>query len=299
LENRGERMQVDVVVMTEKTVQSIMDWQLRRDSKGEFRAVYSDGSNQSPEKAWNDLTLKINHLALRRGKYVPLEIFLYLRDGLHSSIYDYGILGEIVADARNHVVGGKLYVVWDRLSEQSFVQIFNEESNQILLAKCFCAFLHSGVTDSIEITREERPKGAYTFDKEKKILRGCAVTSEKRQQTLNAAVHKNGWGYVLRNEAWLLETLLKELTREAGLSAFSSNHIIIFDAVPNYRFGGPKTLLDKFRGINLNGEGIVVTTPGGYSRDLSQQCHNATPPLKLVTFNGIFEVMYALLQLNK
>ncbi|MDT4896474.1 MAG: hypothetical protein QOH25_1551 [Acidobacteriota bacterium] len=291
-------MQVDVIVMTEKNVQSIMDWQLRCDRKGELRAVYADGSDQAVEKAWKDLALKIYRRALR-GKNAPLEIFLYLRDGLHNSIYDYGILGEIVADARHYVVGGKLYVVWDKLPEQAFVQIFSEESNQILLAKCFCAFLHSGVTDSIEIARGEKPHRECTFDAEKKILRGCAVISEKRQQTLNAVMHKDGWGYVLRNEAWLLETLLNELMREAGLSSFSPNHVIIFDAVPNYRFGGPKALLDKFRGINPGGKGMVATTPEGYSRHLSQECNNVTPPLKIVTFNGIFEVMYALLQLNK
>jgi hypothetical protein len=257
-----------------------------------------------PKKAWNDLATRTHNRALS-GKRTPLEIFLYLRDGLQNSIPDYGILEDIVAEAREHLVGGKLYVVWDRLTENAFVDNFSEEldqiqqANQILLAKCFCALLQGGVTDVIEIAPREWAKGEGSFEKKKTMLRGYAVASERRHQELVAVAGGDGWGYVLRNEAWLLENLLTELIRESGRPSSCANHIVIFDAAISYEFGGPKPLLDKFRRINTDHKGIVAATPEGYSRALSQHCDKANPPLRLVTFNGIFEIMYALLQLNK
>lgn len=298
-------MQVDVIAMVETTSQSIMEWQLRPDGKGEIRALYTDGSDHPPEKAWEDLTLKTNRLALKKRKHVPLDIFLYLRDGLDNTIPDYGILREIVADARDRVVGGKLYVAWDRLTKDAFVDNFSEKlnrsqrANQILLAKCFCALLQEGITDVIEIMPQEWAQGEGSFDKRKTLLHGYAATSETRQQALTAGISRDGWGYVLRNEAWLLEDMLKELIRESGRPSSFPNHVVVFDDPPSYRFGGPKALLDKFRRINPDYKGIVAATPEGYSIALRQLCDKATPPLRLVIFNGIFEIMYALLQLNK
>ena len=297
-------MQVDVIVMAEKTIQSIMDWQLRPDHKDELRAVYVDGSGQPPIKAWDDLALRIYSRALE-GKHAPSDIFLYLRDGLHRTIPDYGTLRDIVADARNHVVGGKLYVVWDKLNVNAFVDNFREDSSQIqranavLLAECFCALLQGGVTDIVEIERQEWAQVEGSFDKKKIMLRGYAVASERRQQELAEVVSEGGWGYVLRNEAWLLESLLKELTRESGFPCSGPNHLVVFDAVPSRSSGGPKGLLEKFRRINPDQRGIVAATLEGYSRELSLQCNNAIPLVRLVKFNGIFEVMYALLQLNR
>src|SRR5215213_277107 len=206
-------MQVDVIVMAEKNTQSIMDWQLRPDRNGKLRAVYPNGSVKTPERAWKDLALTINRRALR-GNHTPLEVFLYLREGLHNSIYDYGILESIVAGALDHAWYGKLYVAWDRLPEKAFAQTFSEESNRILLAKCFCAFLREGVADLIEVTRKEKLQEDFTFEEKKKILRGCAVNAEKRREALKAVVSEEGWGYVLRNEAWLLDRLLNEFATD-------------------------------------------------------------------------------------
>lgn len=279
----------------EKKTQSIADWQLRPNRNGDLRAVYRNGESLTPERAWKDLALKINRRALR-GSHAPVEIFLYLRDGLHDSIYNYGILEETVAAARDHAWGGRLYVVWESVPATMFEPTFGEGSDQILLARSFCAFLREGVTDLLEITRRDKPGEGVTFEDEKRILRGCAVASERRRDALRAAVSEDGWGYVLRSEAWLLEDLLKELLTEGCLPASGSNHVAIFDAVPRF---GPKELLDKFRRVNRTNAGIVAATPEGYSRDLDYQCTIGAPPLELVTFNGIFEIVYALLQLNK
>ena len=297
-------MQVDVIVMAEKTIQSIMDWQLRPDGKGALRAVYVDGSDQSPEKAWQDLALIIHSRALE-GQRTRVDIFLYLRDGLHNSIQDYGNLEDTVIHAQHYVAGGKVYVVWDRLTENAFAVNFSEYlnriqmANQILLAQCFCALLRRGVTDVIEIAPGAWAQGEGSFDENKILLRRHAVTSERRQQELTAVITGDGWGYVLRNEAWLLEVLLKELIRESGRPSSCSNHVVVFDAIPSPISGGSEGLLDKFKRINPAHKGIVATTPEGYSMELRRHCDKATPPLRLVIFNGVFEIMYALLQLNK
>lgn len=267
-----------------------MRWQLRPDGTGELRAIRPDGSDQTPDKLWKELSLKINQRALK-GNHSPLEIFLYLCDGLHNSIYDEGTLEKIVASARDHAWGGRLYVVWD-----TFAETVGKDSNQVLLAKCFCTFLHGGVTDVIQIPRNEKPPMEMTPDEENRALRGLATSSEKRTQTLKAVVGEEGWGYILRDEAWSPESLLGELARAGCLPTSNANHVVIFDATPEY---GPKQLLDKFKRINSAKKGIVAATPQSYTRDLKYQCETETPPLEIVAFNGILEVIYALLQLNK
>jgi hypothetical protein len=292
-------MEVDVIVMVEGGIQSIMDWQLRHDSKGELRALYADGRSQPEESAWEDLAVEINRRAFE-GDHTPVELFIYLRDGLDNSIYDYRTLQRLAAGARDHAWGGKLYIVWDKLPAKTFKLAFGEAANQILLAKCFCAFLHEGVTNLIELT-QKRPRrndsfGEKPFDEKKKALRGAVVILERRLQTLRSAVTDDGWGYVLRNDAWLLETLLSELGKEGCLPSGRPNHIVLFDASPRL---GPKELLDKFDRVNHNRRGLVGVVPEADSEALEYQCQTAQPPLEILHFNGIFEAVYGLLQLNK
>ena len=288
-------MQVDVIVMAEKSTQSIMDWQLRPDRKGELRAIFRDGVTQSSERAWKDLALTINRRAFA-AKHIPVEIFLYLREGLKNSISEHGLLEDIVAQAMDHGWGAKLYVVWERFSKRMFKTTFSEKPNQIHLAKCFCAFLRAGVTDLIELTRNEKSQREFSFEEEKKELRDYAVNSEKRLKSLKAIVTKGGWSYVSRKDALPLNDFLNEFIEEGCLPASGSKHLIIFDSPPEY---GPKELLDKFKSINPDKQGIVVTTPEGESKPLQYHCETEEPPLKLLSFNGIFEATYALLQLNK
>ncbi|OLE51235.1 MAG: hypothetical protein AUG51_23670 [Acidobacteria bacterium 13_1_20CM_3_53_8] len=291
---RGVCMRVDVIVMAEKNTQLVMSWTLRPNRKGELRAVCHNGSSQSPEKSWKDLALKINRRALR-GNHAPVEIFLYLRDGLRSSIYDYGILEDIVLSALEHAWAGKLYVVWDRLPATALEAGFGEEQEQILLAKCFCAFLCGRVTDLIELNHREKPRGRLTCEEERQLLRGCAAKSQRRWEILQGVASEGGWGYIARKNARILGSFLSELVSEGCLLSSGTNHVIILDAAPEF---GPKELLDEFRRVNRVNNGIVAATPEGYSKDLCYQCRGESPLLEVLTFNGVFEVVYALLQLN-
>src|ERR1044072_2265627 len=133
-------MRVDVIIMAEKNTQPVMRWAFSPDRRGELRAVYPNGSSQSLSKAWTELAIKINRRALG-GEHTPVEIFLYLRDGLLGSVYDYGTLERILEGALDHAWAGRLYVVWDRSPATSLESGFGEEQEQILLAKCFAAFI--------------------------------------------------------------------------------------------------------------------------------------------------------------
>ena len=288
-------MQVDVTVMAEKSTQSIMDWQLRPDRKGDLRAIFRDGSTQSFERVWKDLALTINRRAFA-AKHIPLEIFIHLRDGLNNSISEYGPLEDIVARAREHGWGAKIYIVWERLSKKVFKTTFSGKSNQIYLAKCFCAFLREGVTDLIELGPKVKSQGELSFEEGKKALRDYAANSEKRMKSLKAIVAKGGWSYVSRKDALALNDLLNEFIEEGCLPASGSKHFIIFDSPPEY---GPKELLDKFKSINPAKQGVVITTPEGESKPLQYHCETEDPPLRLFSFNGLFEAIYALLQLNR
>jgi hypothetical protein len=280
--------------MTEKNTQPVMCWAFRPDRRGELRAVYSNGSSQSPEKAWTDLALKINRRALG-GEHTPVEIFLYLRDGLRGSVYDYGTMEKIVEGALDHAWAGRLYVVWDRSPATSLESGFGEEQGQILLAKCFDAFLRCRVTDLIEVNPKGRPPGGLSAEEERQVLRGYAASSQRRWEALRAATGESPWGYVLRKDARILESFLGELVREGCLPPSGSSHLVIFDAAPEF---GPKELLDEFRRVNGLNSGLVAATPKGYSKDLCYQCGRESPPLRVLTFNGVFEVAYALAQLN-
>lgn len=287
-------MRVDVIAMTEKNTQPVIGWAFRPDRKGELRAVYPNRSSQSPEKSWTDLALKINQRAVR-GEHTPVEVFLYLRDGLPASVYEYGTLGKIVAGALDHAWAGRLYVVWDSLPVNSLERAFGTESARILLAKCFSAFLQGRVTDLIEINRWGRPPRQPNAEEERQILRGYAASSQKRWEALRAFAGDAPWGYVLRKDARTLEAFLSELVREGCFPPSGSSHLIIFDAAPEF---GPKELLDEFKRVNSTGRGLVAATPEGYSKDLYYQCERESQPLQVLMFNGVFEAAYALSQLN-
>ncbi|MGA9994547.1 MAG: hypothetical protein WBP93_03985 [Pyrinomonadaceae bacterium] len=287
-------MRVDVIVIVEETLESIMNWQLKPDDKGRLCALRTTRDNQSiqtPARAWGELTRQINRRALG-GNHNPVEIFLYLRDGLRDSIEEYDVLKGIVADGRNHALGGKLYVVWDdRALELSFYEL--DALN--MLVKCFRGLLRERVTDVIEITRGETPLGELSFNEQKKIIRGRADTSQKRQETLKGFVSKDGWSYGLRNESRMLESLLSEFVKDGYLPSTSPNNLIIFDASPEF---GVEELLGEFGKGPQNLKRVVATTLESYSAILKYQRQSEAPPIEVTLFKGTLEMVYALLLLN-
>src|ERR1700752_5354649 len=230
-------MQVDVIVMLHKTNRTIMDWQLKTDSRGELRVVDDDHSSQTPEKKWKDLALKINRQALNGDQdlqlgYLPVEVILYLPEGLLNCSYDYGTLERIAAAVRTHAWAGKIYVAWDKVPATALSSEFDQLN---LLTKCLAGLITQRVTDLIEITPQDKPTSELPFEEKARILRGRMVSSEKRRDELKTMVSDDGWSYVVRNESRLLENLLSEFVRIGCMLSSSPNHLIIFDAPPAIR----------------------------------------------------------------
>ncbi|HVG21088.1 MAG TPA: hypothetical protein VNI02_18725, partial [Blastocatellia bacterium] len=281
--------------MVEETLESIMNWQLKPDDEGRLCALRTTRDKQSIQisagRAWNELTRKINRRA-SGGRQAMVEIFLYLRDGLRGSIEEYDVLKGIVAAARNHALGGKLYVVWDdRALEISFYDL--DALN--MLVKCFRGLLRERVTDVIEITRGEKTLGELGFDEQKKIIRGRADSSQNRQKTLKGFFSEDGWSYGLRNESRMLESLLSEFVKDGYIPPASPNNVIIFDASPQF---GVEELLGEFGEVPQGLKSVVATTLESYSAILKYQRQAKTPHVEVVLFKGTLEMVYTLLLLN-
>lgn len=283
------KLRVDVIVMFKEDAYSINDWVLQTDDSGNFGGVPDNDLSQIPETKWGDMALEINNRA-RSGKHEPVEIFLYLRDGLLTSIHYFGTLKKIAAAAQHHVWAGHVYVVWDKTHETTVENSFQELDKVNLLIEFCCALLQERVADLIEISLIGRSPTGLSSEDLRRFLRGRALTSRNRRADLKALVQEDGWSHMLRNEsrdlAWLLNVF-----EGRCLPSSAPSHMLIYEASA----GQPlEALIEKSKAIHK----VVATLGGSYSDEVKKVCDRQNPPLDILTFQSIFEVFYALLQLN-
>jgi hypothetical protein len=285
-------MRVDVIVMAGGgTRESIMDWQLKPDTSGQLCVRRKGVPGRTPAETWEELTGEINRRALA-GRHSPVEIFLYLRDGLRGSLEEYDVLKDFVVTARRHALGGGIYVVWDAGAlETDFYEL--DALNTLVV--CFRGLLEERVTDIIEITRRQGPLGKLSLKERTKIIRGRTVSSQRRRERLKALASEGSWDYVLPNEARFLESFLSEFVRDGVLPPSGPNHLIIFDDAPML---GADELLSEFDKTHPGGRGVVAATLESYSALLKSQRAPESPRREVILFEGTLEAVYALLLLN-
>jgi hypothetical protein len=280
---------VDVIVMLEKNADSIMEWVIKTDDSGNLCDTVEHGIGSPPEKKWRELALEINRRA-RSGNHERVVIFLYLRNGLLDSISHVGILKRIAATAQHHVWAGNVYIAWDKTRHTTTLDKFNDLDNANLLVDFCCALLEEGVTDLIELPRNDGLRDIPS-EKLRTVLHGRASTSRDRRAELKTLVDEEGWSHVLRNEARELEWLLNRFIKRHCLPSSSPNDMIIFEASAGQ---SAKGTIEKSTGIRR----VVAATVESCTDDLKKACDDEKPPLNILQFRNLFEVLYALLQLN-
>jgi len=285
-------MQVYVIVLLEKSTQAIMEWRLKPDSQGKQRVADSSLPKMTPEKKWKDLTLKIHRRAVQRP-HTPVEIFLYLPEGLPKSACHDRILAQVITDARKHAWGAKLYIVWDQTLATSLKLLDLDQFNG--LTECLRTLTYQRVTGLIEITGLQRPLGQLSSVERREIIRERAVSSEKRKKELTALVRPDGWSCVVRNESRRLEDLLHEYVKDGRVPCSSPNRLIIFDSSPRFSAIG---LLDRFTGLGRKDRVVVATTLESYPAVLKHYPRVKARVLNTLVFNDSVELVYAVLQLN-
>ncbi len=291
-------MQIDVIVLRQGTNHSIAAWRSWTEANGKFYARNQQGTPVPTEEMWQDLAFTINRLACDDTP-TPVDVFLYLRDPLVESLYNYALLKEIVSEARNHAWAGNLYLAWDQ-EGNTFPKAYpgrayagkTHDGNAIRLEKWFRTLSEEGVTDLIEITKETKSKYSDALN----LLRECGDATQERRRDLRGLVTKGGWGVVLRNEASFLKDFIKLLVKKGELlPSDPENNVVFFDQKPHF---GLIELLDKSRKLSGNGNRFITTLSRVNSEELKYLCdrEGLNEPFD---FNGTFEWLYALIRLNQ
>jgi hypothetical protein len=281
-------MQIDAIILLQGTTEAIEAWRFNTDQNGQFYTVNEPGSHIPHKDKWEELAIKINRLAYG-GAHTPVDVFLYLRDPLRETFYNYGHLKNIVNYARNHTWAGNLYLVWDQQAGTAFSSLY--PGNAIVLEKWFQVLSEERVTDLIEITKEIKSKYPDALN----LLRVCADVAKQRRNNLRGFVTAEGWGVILRNEASLPEAFIKILVKAKLLPSDTTNKVIFFDQKPHF---GLIELLDKSRRLSQEGSRLVTSLPKINSNELKYLC-NREGLNEPIDFNGTFEWLYALIRLNQ
>jgi len=257
-----------------------------------MRAVYLDGVDRAQGEAWNDLSLEIVRRALPTSEDSgrAVEVFLYLHDNLAASIYNYADLRRLVADAKRHAWGNKIYVAWNRNPYTEFTNIYSD-TKPTLLEIWLKSLIDEDVAGVLEMKR-----GRNTLNdapETVKLLRSYSTEYTKRKLLLDSLTTEPGWGLRYRKRAKPLEDLLGRFIKSQRLPSVSHNHIIFLDRKLTLPLR--KELLDD----RPPGNYVVATTQEAYSKDLEGACEAQSPPLQIIQFSGHFEAIYSLLQMNR
>jgi hypothetical protein len=285
-------VRVEVLALIAGTIREVARWRLQPNHQNNIRAVYADKMDRTQGEAWDELKLEIVRRALPssedNGRAV--EVFLYLHDDLVTSIYNYADLKRLVADARRHAWGNKIYVAWNRSPHTEFSNIYTD-TTPALLEVWLRSLVDEDVAGLLEV---KRAQAASNDDSETiKLLRGYTTEYTKRKSLFNSLAVDEGWGLSHRKRAKPLADLLGRFVKSQLLPGDSRNRIIFLDR--KITLALKKELLDD----RPPGNYVVATTQEAYSGDLEGACAEESPPLQLVQFSGHFEAIYSLLQLNK
>jgi hypothetical protein len=282
-------IRIDVLVMLAETSHHIKAWVVKADNSGELYGMPNDDDRPMPETNWSELALEINSRA-RSGNHERLDVFLYLRNGLLSCINYHGILKKIVAAVQHHVWASNVYVVWDRPrgAEPIVEQLCTPDKSNVLV-HFYRILLQERVTGLIEIPFVKPPR-KLTTEAMRTFLHRQAKLSLRRRADLKQLVSEDGWSFRLRNEARSLSHLLRPF-KERHLPSSASNDLLIFES-------GTKEAVEALIGNSTARRKVIAATDESYSDDLKEAADSAKPPVKLLEFQNIFEVIYALLQLN-
>jgi hypothetical protein len=285
-------VRVQVLALMAGTIREVIGWHFQSDRQSNMRAVYLDGVDRPQGEAWDDLSLEIVRRALPSsgdsGRAV--EVFLYLHDDLAASIYNYADLKQLVADAKRHAWGNKIYVAWNRSPHTEFANIYTD-TKPALLEIWLGSLIDEDVAGVLEVKR-----GRDTLSdalETVKLLRRHTSEYTKRKSLLDSLTAGQGWGLSHRKSAKPLGDLLGGFVKSQRLPGASHNHIIFLDRKLTLPLR--KELLDD----RPPGNYVVATTQEAYSKDLEVACAAQSPPLQMIQFSGHFEAIYSLLQMNR
>lgn len=274
------------------TIREVMGWRLQPNHQSQMRAVYPDGVDRPQGNAWDDLSLEIVRRALPSSEDSgrAVDVFLYLHDDLATSIYNYADLRQLVADARRHAWGNKIYVAWNRSPHTEFSNIYTD-TTPALLETWLGSLIDEEVAGLLEVrrARETLNDALETV----KLLRSYTTEYTKRKSMLDSLTVEKGWGLSHRKKAKPLEDLLDRLVKSHRLPGSSHNHIIFLDRKLTLPLR--KELIDD----RPPGNYVVAVTHEAYSKDLEGACAAQLPPLQMIQFSGHFEAIYSLLQMNR
>ena len=282
-----------VIVLPQEETKPINMWQVAVDHRRQLYTVDERGRRISSKDAWENLAIDINETAHGK-KHTALDVILYVSDSLPLWLNNLSLLDAATQEARDHSWGGNVYIAWDRVS---FNILWNE--NGVVFERWFKNLIDAGVTDLIEVTKEKTsPEGGNIFESMHKALCDRALKAKRRREVLREFVIEGGWGAIVRTGIGPLERFITMLVNEKLLPSGVKNHAVFFDAEPYLGF---IELMDKLNDINQRGSRFAAALPFGKSKydRLEYYCNREKPILKIIDFNGAFEYLYALIQLNR
>jgi hypothetical protein len=285
-------VRVEVVALMAGTIREVAGWHLQPNHWSNMRAVYLDGVGRSRGEAWGDLSLEIVRRALLssedNGRAV--EVFLYLQDDLATSIYNYADLRQVVADAKRHAWGNKIYVAWNRSPQTEFSNIYTD-TTPALLETWLGSLLDEDVAGLLEVRRARDTSNDAS--ETVKLLRKYTTEYTRRRLLLDSLTVGQGWGLNHRKKAKPLQDLLDRFVMSKRLPGACHNHIIFLDRKLTI------ALEEELFNNRPPGNYVVATTHEAHSKDLEGACEVQSPPLEIIQFSGHFEAVYSLLQMNR
>jgi hypothetical protein len=269
-------MQLEVVVLRDKTTHPLENWMCRTDADGRiwvYDLLGELSTKKAAEACWRDLALKISGLSSPQ----KVDVFLRLEIELAEQIHDVGPLEEVITLAQKYSWGGNIYVEWNQEKNSKF----RPSDHSIFLRNWLTMLADRGISALIEMPKKEA-KDSNKFVS----LRRCAGQAEDRRNHLQAAVNGGNWAAVVDSD---LEGLLIELAK-TGLIPLDGPNEIIFYAPRSKQL----RKLHKKSGEAKRKGSQLLTAAVGVDTESLQEWWDSKP----LFFNGTLEWLYSFIRLN-
>lgn len=289
---RVDMIQIDVIVLQRRTAEKIDSWGGVTAGDGRLLARYDDLSIPA-EDAWRRLSLTIHEKACDAAREFPyshleVDVFLLVRGRLVERIPDEDGLKKIVNAAHHHTWGGNVYLTWVGSSEAEFRSLY--QGSELTLENWVRALIDSGVTDLIEIQKEDDKPGPDLY----RVLHESALKSEKRLEKLRRLVNDGGWKPILRYQASAIKAFIKKFVGEDQASAGYKNLAVFYDLNRSSDWGELLDFVPKDHDGNL----FIAVNSQKTVNNLEAVLKGQLPGAELFYFNSILEWLYSFLRLN-
>lgn len=269
-------MQLEVVVLRDKTTQPLENWRCKTDAEGKLRIYDLLDDPLTPkdaENCWQELALKICALTPPQ----KVDVFLRLELGLAEQIHEVAPLEDVINLAQKYSWGGNIYVEWNQQQNSKFCP----SDHAIFLRTWLTMLADRGITALIEMPRKEA-KDPNKFVS----LRRCAGQAEDRRNHLRDAVNGGDWAAVVESE---LEGLLIDLAKTGLIPPDGPNEIVFYAP----RSKQLKKLREKSAQAGRTGSRLLTAAAGVDAENLEEWWD-----LKPLYFNGTLEWLYSFIRLN-